>query len=104
QRRETLMSTLAYSQPTAAAVEPKALSPRRGFWHRVYAAIVKAQERRAEREIARYLESHGGLLTDDIERQMMERLSGRSRRPRCRNAGPAGLWAGRLPSNRRSWA
>jgi hypothetical protein len=73
------MSTLTYSQTGVA--EAEAASPRRGFWHRVYEGIVKAQERRAEREIARYLESHGGLLTDDMERQLMERLTGRVRRP-----------------------
>ena len=73
------MSTLTYSRTGVA--EAEAVSPRRGFWHRVYEGIVKAQERRAEREIARYLESHGGLLTDDMERQVMERLTGRARRP-----------------------
>ncbi len=73
------MSTLTYSQTGVA--EAEAASPRRGFWHRVFERIVKAQERRAEREIARYLESHGGLLTDNMEREMMQRLTGRAKRP-----------------------
>ena len=74
------MSTLTYSRTDAAAAEREAVAPRRGFWHRLYEGIVKAQERRAEREIARYLASHGGLLTDDMEREMMQRLTGRATR------------------------
>jgi hypothetical protein len=74
------MSTLTYSRAGIAAAEAEAVTPRRGFWHRLYDGIVKAQERRAEREIARYLESHGGLLTDDMEREMMLRLTGRAKR------------------------
>ncbi len=52
---------------------------RPGFWHRVFERMVAAQQRRAEREIAAYLGSRGGLLTDDMEREISERLSGRKR-------------------------
>jgi hypothetical protein len=48
-------------------------------WRRAYAAIMRSQQRRAEREIAAYLGSHGGLLTDDMEREIMHRLQGRHR-------------------------
>jgi hypothetical protein len=30
-----------------------------------------------EREVAAYLNSHGGLFTDEIEREIMQRLQGR---------------------------
>ena len=73
------MSTLTYSQTDAA--EAEAAAPRRGFLHRLYEGIILAQERRAEREIARYLAMHGGLLTDDMEREMMQRLTGQRKRP-----------------------
>jgi hypothetical protein len=72
------MSTLSYANTAYAA--PEAAGPasgRKPVWRRVFGAIVRAQERRAEREIAAYLASHGGLMTDDMERQIMNRLQGR---------------------------
>ena len=72
------MSTLTY--PNSAYGAGEAAQPsaeRKPVWRRIYEAIVRAQERRAEREIAAYLASHGGLLTDDMERQIMSRLQGR---------------------------
>lgn len=76
------MSTLTYTNqnvtPAAPAVEPRI---RRSFWKRMFDALVETQQRRAEREIARYLASHGGLMTDGMEREMMHRLTGNSRRP-----------------------
>jgi hypothetical protein len=76
------MSTLTYSNghlPTAERATEAAASERPGFWRRVFERMVAAQQRRAEREIAAYLKSHGGLLTDDMEREIGERLSGRRR-------------------------
>ncbi len=55
------MSTLTYSDETWRRPKPEAVAPRRSFWHRVYDGMVESQQRRAEREIARYLASHGGL-------------------------------------------
>jgi len=40
---------------------------------------MRSRQRRAEREIAAYLSRHGGLLTDDMEREIMLRLEGRRR-------------------------
>ena len=76
------MSTLTYTHGTAATVERGTAdtTPRRSFWRRVYEAMIASQQRRAEREIAAYLSTHGGLFTDDMEREMMRRLSGNSRR------------------------
>ena len=43
-----------------------------GLWRRWLDAMLNAQQRRADREIARYLATRGGI-TDDIEREI-ERL------------------------------
>ena len=75
------MSTLTYTHRDMAPAEQVEAAPRRGFWRRVYDRIVEAQQRRAEREIARYLASHGGLLTDSMERELMQRLTGQGKRP-----------------------
>jgi hypothetical protein len=81
-KTETAMSTLTYTDHSAAADAPvEALPARKSFWHRVYHGIIDAQQRRAEREIARFLASHGGLLTDNMERELMDRLSGKGKRP-----------------------
>lgn len=43
---------------------------RPGFFSRVLNAIQESQTRRAEREIARYIEMRGGRMTDDLERRI----------------------------------
>jgi hypothetical protein len=74
------MSTLTYTHRDMAPAGQAEAAPRRGFWSRVFDAISRAQERRAEREIARFLANHGGLLTDDMERELMQRLTGQGKR------------------------
>ena len=70
------MSTLTYTDRDVAAVAgTSAESGRKPFWTRLFGAIVNSQQRRAEREIARYLASRGPL-TDEVEREIMRRLSG----------------------------
>lgn len=69
------MSTLTYTETGYAVGEPA--PARRGVWRRVYDAIMRSQQRRAEQEIARYVARHGGLFTDDMEREIMHRLEGR---------------------------
>jgi hypothetical protein len=75
------MSTLTYTHDAfgAPAVATSA-SARRSMWRRIFDAIAAAQQRWADREIALYLASHGGLFTDGMEREIMGRLSGNSRR------------------------
>lgn len=53
-----------------------ALSPIAALTRAIGKAILAAHTRRAERELARYLERSGGKLTDDIERRMMQSLTG----------------------------
>jgi hypothetical protein len=76
------MSTLTYSHDSVAAptAEAAARSQRKPIWRRIFDAMIASQQRRAEREIAVYLSSHGGLFTDDTEREIMRRLSGNARR------------------------
>src|ERR1700674_3628010 len=75
---EAIMSTLTYSHDSVAtpAAEAAGKGQRRPFWRRAVDAVIASQQRRAEREIATYLASHGGLFTDDTEREIMQRLSG----------------------------
>jgi len=68
------MSTLTYSHSRLAGAAEK--PERIGFWRRVYEALQASRQRRADLEIAAYIDRHGGLLTDDMERQIMQRLSG----------------------------
>jgi hypothetical protein len=72
------MSTLTYARShlADAAASETEKPERKGFWRRVYAGLVASQQRRAEREIAAFIERHGGLLTDDTERQIMQRFAG----------------------------
>jgi hypothetical protein len=71
------MSTLTYTETEYAVGAP--VATRKGLWRRAYDAIMRSQQRRAEQEIARYVARHGGLFTDDMEREIMHRLEGRRR-------------------------
>ncbi len=71
----TLTTTSESLIPAAAA---KSASARKPFWRSVYDAMVASRHRRAEREIATYIAGHGGLLTDDMEREIMRRMTGRT--------------------------
>jgi hypothetical protein len=73
------MSTLTHtSTPFAPAVEHA--PERKSFWRRAYQGIINAQQRRAEREIRAFLWGRGDFLTDETEREMMQRLTGGPRR------------------------
>jgi hypothetical protein len=72
------MSTLTYAGRHPAATHPGA--ERRRFWGRLFDSIIAARQRRAEREVARYLATRGGILSDEDEREIMRRLSGDTRR------------------------
>jgi hypothetical protein len=72
------MSTLTTTHDVLIPATAEAKAARKPFWRSVYEAIVAQQERRAEREIAAYIERHGGLLTDDMEREIMRHLNGHS--------------------------
>ena len=61
--------------PASAEAKPA----RKPFWRAVLDSIAASRERRAEREIAAYIERHGGHLTDEVEREIMRHLNGHSR-------------------------
>ena len=52
---------------------------RPGLLRQLLDALVTSQLQQTEREIARYLESTGGKLTDSVEREIEERLYPHSR-------------------------
>lgn len=75
------MSTMTYTHDAVAAPEARYGQPtRKSFWRRLLDNMIASQQRRAEREIALYLSRHGGLFTDDMEREIMGRLSGNTKR------------------------
>jgi|SoiMethySBSTD1v2_1073268.scaffolds.fasta_scaffold1510919_1 hypothetical protein len=70
------MNSLTYTDRDVAAIGAADAKPAgKAFWTRLVRAIVNSQQRRAEREIARYLAGRGPL-TDQVEREIMRRLSG----------------------------
>ncbi len=69
------MSTITYADRSMVAAEAPAAKPaRKPFLTRLFNAIAETQQRRAEREIGRFLANRP--LTDDVEREIMRRLSG----------------------------
>ena len=48
--------------------------PWHGLMHRLFAAMMTARQRQVDREIARYLETMGGSLTDHAEREIERRI------------------------------
>jgi hypothetical protein len=50
------------------------VQPKRGPFRRFLDAMMAARQRQADREIARFLQTRGGRLTDDIEREIERRF------------------------------
>jgi len=46
-----------------------------GFWRRLSNAVRDYRHRRAEREIARFIQGRGGHLTDELERDLMRHMT-----------------------------
>jgi hypothetical protein len=72
------MSTLTTTNDALIPVTAGAKPARKPFWRAVFDSIAASRERRAEREIAAYIERHGGQLTDEVEREIMRHLNGQS--------------------------
>ena len=51
-----------------------ATTARKGFWGRFLETLMESRRRAAEREIARYIELNGGVLTDTLDRQIEGRF------------------------------
>ena len=71
------MSTLSATHGTVAPAHAEEHKP---FWRRALDTIILSRQRRAEREIAAFLERSGGSFSDETEREIMRRLSGQHRR------------------------
>jgi hypothetical protein len=57
-----------------ASTRSNAVANKAGVLRRIFDAIVESRQKQADREIARFLARSGGRLTDDIEREMTQRL------------------------------
>ena len=82
-RKEAIMSTITYSRSQlgdAASGSQADKTERKGFWRRLFDGMIASQQRRADREIAAYFSKRGGVLTDDMEREMTQHLAGNRRR------------------------
>jgi hypothetical protein len=62
---------------TASPSRERDQVPRHGIIRRIFAAIERSAQRRAEREAGRFIAEHGGRITDDVERQLTARFAGR---------------------------
>ena len=56
------------------------VAPRLSLGRRLLDAMIQSRMRRAEHEIALYLERTGGKLTDDVERDIERHVLGRTPR------------------------
>jgi hypothetical protein len=46
-----------------------------GIWQRFLMAVGNARQSRTDRQIARFIQDRGGYLTDEIERELMRRMT-----------------------------
>jgi hypothetical protein len=60
--------------PHNAAPTSNVRANRPGLLSRIFHALFESRQRQADREIARFVAQSGGRLTDDMERQMTQRL------------------------------
>jgi hypothetical protein len=51
---------------------------KRGVWRRFLDAVIASRQRQADYEIARFLGTRGGKLTDEVEREIERRFLNRS--------------------------
>jgi hypothetical protein len=57
-----------------ASTRSNAVANKAGVLRRIFDAIFESRQKQAERDIARFLARSGGHFTDDIEREMTQRL------------------------------
>ena len=73
------MASAVHAFPGSTAALPGRSEPdhpRPGILVRLMAAIIAARRARAEAEIGRFIEAHGGRVTDDLEREISRRFGG----------------------------
>ena len=71
------MTHLADHADFSCYVQPErhAGASRHGILRRIFNAVSASRQRHADLEIAHFIARSGGRLTDDLERQMMARIS-----------------------------
>lgn len=69
----TASTWLAHSRDLASRNARPATAPTPGLFARLERSIALYRQRRAERLVAGFIESHGGRLTDSVERQIGDR-------------------------------
>jgi hypothetical protein len=60
---------------TPSPRDDRSPSAKAGFWRRLSNAVGNYRQRRAEREIARFIQGRGGHLTDELERDLMRHMT-----------------------------
>ncbi len=63
-----------YFRDQASTTRSNAVANKAGVLRRIFDAIIESRQKQADRDIARFLARSGGRLTDDIEREMTQRL------------------------------
>ena len=63
----------AFTGQPASGDAAKPGSSTKGLLHRLFIAFMNARQRQADREIDRYFVRSGRILTDSVEREMMQR-------------------------------
>jgi hypothetical protein len=74
----TMASYFPLAAPRTASFADVPAKP--GFWRRFVDALAQSRRKRAEREIARYINASGGL-TDSVEREIERRFFSNPARP-----------------------
>lgn len=69
---------IASAAPRTFAFTAPRIGAQFSLWRMLRNALAHARETQAEREIERYLDSTGGKLTDEGEREIMRRLMSNS--------------------------
>ena len=60
--------------PYQTSTGSNAVTNKAGVLRRIFDAIFESRQKQVDREITRFLARSGGRFTDDIEREMMQRL------------------------------
>jgi hypothetical protein len=68
---ENLVPYVGCEDPT----KREAVAAKPGVLRRIFDAVVRSRRRHADQEIAAFLARSGGRLTDDLERELMRRIT-----------------------------
>jgi hypothetical protein len=69
-----MSTTTAYHHDLEHRADEVRKPARRPFWRAIADAMWRSRQRQAEYEIAKYIERHGGRLTDAMEREINSHL------------------------------